>query len=200
MTTQPRPRGLPSLTLLLLTTLVAAGCGRSSAEALPARAEAAAPIAVKTAPVQRLKVPRTLMLSGSLIGAEEAQVAAGAAGKVLATYVERGSAVKKGVELTVPEADVAQIKQGLTIDFRTASDGGKVYRGRIRYVGPSVRKQTRDGVVEAVVDNAGHDLRPGMFVTAQLALGEQTLPAVPATAVREEGTLRHVFVVQNGRL
>jgi len=36
-------------------------------------------------------VVNVLMLSGSLIGAEEAQVAAGAAGKVIATYVERGS-------------------------------------------------------------------------------------------------------------
>ena len=39
-----------------------------------------------------------------------------------------------------------------------------------------------------------------MFVTARLALGEQTLPAVPATAVRGEGTLRHVFVAEGGRL
>ena len=37
-----------------------------------------------------------MTLSGTLIGAEEAQVAAGAAGKVIATYVERGSVVKKG--------------------------------------------------------------------------------------------------------
>jgi multidrug efflux pump subunit AcrA (membrane-fusion protein) len=75
-----------------------------------------------------------------------------------------------------------------------------VVHGKVRYVGPSVRKQTRDAVVEAVVDNAGHDLRPGMFVTARLSLGEQTLPAVPEPAVRPEGTLRHVFVVKDGRL
>jgi hypothetical protein len=39
-----------------------------------------------------------------------------------------------------------------------------------------------------------------MFVTARLALGEQSLPAVPAKAVRADGTLRHVFVVVDGRL
>jgi membrane fusion protein (multidrug efflux system) len=103
------------------------------------------------------------------------------------------------VELTVPEADVAQVRQGMTVEFRTTADN-KAVHGRIRYVGPSVRKQTRDGVVEAVVDNAGHDLRPGMFVTAELAMGQQTLPAVPESAVRAEGPLRHVFLVQNGRL
>jgi membrane fusion protein (multidrug efflux system) len=63
-----------------------------------------------------------------------------------------------------------------------------------------VRKQTRDAVVEALVDNAGHDLRPGMFVTAKIALGEQSVPAVPEAAVRADGTLRHVFLVQNGKL
>jgi membrane fusion protein (multidrug efflux system) len=275
---------------------------------------------VKLVPVRQVTIPRTLTLSGSLIGAEEAEVAAGASGKVMATYVERGAVVKKGallvrldaramaaqaaeaaaqvsslkaqhaqaqidcerneqmfrkgaiskadhdrqktacettkwsveaaearrtltadalqdseirapfsgmiverlvtageyvrpdskvvtlvavdnlrVELTVPEADVAQVRQGMGVEFRTAG-GGKVVRGRVRYVGPSVRKQTRDAVVEAVVDNAGHDLRPGMFVTAELALGEQTLPAVPEAAVRADGTLRHVFLVQSGRL
>ncbi len=39
-----------------------------------------------------------------------------------------------------------------------------------------------------------------MFVTARLALGEQSLPAVPAAAVRADGTLRHVFVDVSGRL
>jgi len=73
-------------------------------------------------------------------------------------------------------------------------------QGRVRFIAPSVRKQTRDAIVEAVVANPGHDLRPGMFVTATLALGEQTLPAVPQAAVRADGTLRHVFVAPSGRL
>jgi RND family efflux transporter MFP subunit len=105
------------------------------------------------------------------------------------------------VEITVPEADIPQVKQGMQVDFRTAGDsGGRVYHGNIRYVGPAVRKQSRDAVVEAVFQNDAHDLRPGMFVTARLAVGEQPLPAVPATAVRTDGNLRHVFVAVGGRL
>jgi membrane fusion protein (multidrug efflux system) len=316
-----RSRPAPSVTLLLLALALPGACGRSAAESKSAAPEAAAPpVTVKLAPAQEVRVPRLLTLSGSLIGSEEAQVAAGASGKVLSTHVERGSVVKRGallvrldgravgaqaqaavaelqslkaqqaqaqldcqrneqmflkgaiskadhdrsktqcetskwsvsaaearrsltaealrdteirapfsgmvverfvsageyvrpdshvvtlvdvdslrVELTVPEADVTQVRQGMAVDFQT-STGDKVVHGRVRYVGPSVRKQTRDAVVEAVVDNAGHDLRPGMFVTARLSLGEQTLPAVPEPAVRPEGTLRHVFVVKDGRL
>jgi multidrug efflux pump subunit AcrA (membrane-fusion protein) len=37
-------------------------------------------------------------------------------------------------------------------------------------------------------------------VTARITLGEQTLPAVPAKAVRADGALRHVFVATGGRL
>ena len=67
------------------------------------------------------------------------------------------------------------------------------------YIGPAVRKQSRDAIGEAVVDNPGHELRPGMFVTAELALGEQELPAVPRAAVREDGVQRHVFVATGDR-
>jgi membrane fusion protein (multidrug efflux system) len=309
------------LASLLMSALAlgSAGCRTSSAEPQHEsnKPEAAAPIAVKQVAAQDLKFPRTLTLSGSLIGSEEAKVAAGAAGKVVSTHVERGAVVRKGavlakldaravgaqaqeaaaqvdslkaqqaqaaldcertdtmfkkgaiskaeydrsrtqcetskfavsaaearktltaealrdtqitapfsgmiverfvsageyvrpdspvvelvdvdalrVELTVPEADVPLVKQGMPVDFRTAADdSGPAYHGTVRYVGPSVRKQTRDAIIEAAVQNAGHDLRPGMFVTARLALGEQTLPAVPVSAVRVDGTARHVFVV-----
>jgi membrane fusion protein (multidrug efflux system) len=307
-----------SKTAVVLIAL--AGCARPTTAAKVVDADA--PVAVSLVPAREVKAPRLVTLSGTLIGSEEAQVAAGAAGKVIATYVERGSVVRKGailarldsraataqaaqaaadaeasklqaqqakldcdrtehmfekgaiskadydkahtqcesskwtvssaearksltaealrdaeirapfsgmvveravtagewvqpasrvatlvdtdslrVEITVPEADVALVKQGMLIDFRTSGAGSdKLYHGKIRYVGPSVRRQSRDAIVEAVFANDNHELRPGMFVTARLALGEQSLPAVPAKAVRADGTLRHVFVATGGRL
>jgi membrane fusion protein (multidrug efflux system) len=317
---QVKMLGVAALAGAVLAT--ASGCSQSSKEAAKAVDAEAPPVAVSLVPVREVKTPRVVTLSGTLVGAEEAQVAAGAAGKVIATNIERGSIVKKGavmvrldsravsaqalqaeadleglkvqaaqakldcertekmfetgaiskadydrqhtqcestkwsvssaearrtitaealhdteirapfsgmvveravtageyvrpdsriatlvdtnslrVEITVPEADVPNVRQGMLVDFRTtAGSGGQVYHGKIRYVGPSVRRQSRDGIVEAVFDNANHDLRPGMFVTARLALGEQTLPTVPATALRAEGSLRHVFVAVGGRL
>jgi membrane fusion protein, multidrug efflux system len=300
------------------------GCAREAKEAAKVVDAEAPPVAVSLIPVKEVETPRVVTLSGTLTGAEEAAVAAGAAGKVIATSIERGSIVKKGavmvrldaralgaqaaqaeadleglkvqaaqakldcertekmfekgaiskadfdrqhtqcestkwtvssaearrtltaealhdteirapfsgmvvdravtvgeyvrpdsriatlvdtaslrVEITVPEADIQSVKQGMQVDFRTTAgreNDGKVYHGKIRYVGPSVRRQSRDAVVEAVFDNADRDLRPGMFVTARLTLGAQRLPAVPATAVRSEGALRHVFVAVGGRL
>jgi len=306
----------------LLFALVAAGCKHATPTETKATPDADTPVAVSLVPAKDLKTPRLVTLSGTLIGSEEAQVAAGAAGKVIATYVERGSVVRKGtvlarldsralsaqaqqatadaeasklqalqakldcdrtehmfqkgaiskadydkahtqcesskwtvssaearktmtaealrdteirapfsgmiveravsageyvqpasrvatlvdtdqlrVEITVPEADIPHVRQGMLVDFRTSGGGGdKLYHGKIRYVGPSVRRQSRDAIVEAVFANQAHELRPGMFVTARITLGEQTLPAVPAKAVRNEGTLKHVFVAAGGRL
>ncbi|MES1172078.1 MAG: efflux RND transporter periplasmic adaptor subunit [Bacteroidota bacterium] len=316
-----QPSALSTLSVICLLSVAPLGCARSSAETKTATPEAP-PIAVSLVAARDVKVPRVLTLSGSLAGAEQAQVAAGAAGKVLATYVERGSVVKRGaplakldarimtaqaqeaeaqveslkaqqaqaqldcertqrmfdkgaisradfdrahtqcltakwtlagaearksqiqetlrdsqirapfagmivdrgvtageyvrpdsrvvtlvavdalrVELTVPEADVAAVKEGAPIDFRLAAGKkGTVYHGRVRYIGPTVRQQTRDTVVEAVVDNPTHELRPGMFVTAEMALEERALPAVPRSAVRVEGPQNRIFVAAGGRL
>ena len=88
-----------SLIVLPIALAGAAGCGRSGAVAAPSSDAEAAPISVKLVAAEVVKAPRVVTLSGSLIGAEEAQVAAGASGKVIATYVERGSLVKKGTIL-----------------------------------------------------------------------------------------------------
>src|SRR3954468_4351153 len=90
--------------LISLSIALAGGCRHSEVESAPPAAKAAsaadvAPVAVKLVTSRELKVPRTLTLSGTLIGSEESDVAAGAAGKILDTYVERGSVVKKGALL-----------------------------------------------------------------------------------------------------
>ena len=308
-----------SLIVGLAPMVVTTGCSRASGQTREPVKELPALVDVKLAKALPVTVPRVFVLSGTLTGNEQAKVAAGAAGKVLATYVERGQFVKKGailarldprtvqaqaqeaaaqlesmraqraqsdldcertqrmfdkgaiakadydrahtacttshfavaaaearkaliaqalrdaqirapfsgmvvekhvsageylrpdspvatlvdvdslrVELTVPEAELANVKQGMAVRFRVAS--GRECEGKVRYIGPSVRQQTRDGVVEAVVENSAHDLRPGMFVTATLALGEQTLPGVPESAVAKDGATRRVFVVMNGRV
>src|SRR5947209_5344127 len=75
-----------------------AGCNKPVPEKKePLDADVA--VAVSLVPAREVKAPRFVTLSGTLIGSEEAQVAAGAAGKVIATYVERGSVVRKGAVL-----------------------------------------------------------------------------------------------------
>ncbi len=104
------------------------------------------------------------------------------------------------LELTVPEAAVAEVKEGLAVDFNVVALPGQQFKGSIRYIGPSLTKETRALLVEAVVPNAEKTLRPGMFATAKISLGDQKAIAVPKAAIRMDGTLAHMFVVRDGVL
>ena len=103
------------------------------------------------------------------------------------------------LELTVPEAAVATLARAKDVVFEVAAFPGETFHGRVRYVGPAVRRQSRDLLVEAVVANPQRRLLPGMFATARLVLGSEPRPVVPATAVKREAETDRVFVVANGR-
>jgi len=96
----------PSVTAFPSSTLYVASLfclGLASACNKPANAEADAgvspldkPIAVTAAPVTEVEVPTTLRLSGTLKGNRETDLAANAAGRVVATQIERGASIKPG--------------------------------------------------------------------------------------------------------
>jgi membrane fusion protein (multidrug efflux system) len=103
------------------------------------------------------------------------------------------------LELSVPEAAVAALERSAQVDFEVAAFPGETFHGKVRYVGPSVRRQSRDLIVEAVVANPGRRLLPGMFATARLVLGQEPQPVVPAAACKRDGEVDRVYVVANGR-
>jgi membrane fusion protein, multidrug efflux system len=106
---------------------------------------------------------------------------------------------KLRLELTVPESAVGSVAEGQTVTFRLASFGDREFPAKIEYVGPAVRRTSRDLVVEAVLDNADHKLYPGMFAAAKIELGRTSTPVVPLTALRDEGSARRVFVVNQAQ-
>lgn len=106
------------------------------------------------------------------------------------------------LRLSVPESSASAVKEGQAVDFKVASDGegSALHTAKIRFVGAEVRQQQRDLVVEAIYDNHDHTLRPGMFATARLAIGEEKGVVIPQTAVKKDGATRRVFVLKNGRV
>lgn len=72
-----------------------AACNRSASAGTDAGVEHK-PVAVSSAAVTEVEVPVTLRLSGTLRGNQETDLAANAAGRVLATLVERGAQVTPG--------------------------------------------------------------------------------------------------------
>jgi membrane fusion protein (multidrug efflux system) len=103
------------------------------------------------------------------------------------------------LELTVQESAIGQIHEGQTVKFNVAS-ASEPFAAQVRYVGPAVRRASRDLVVEALVANPDRVLKPGMFATAKVELGSYSAPVVPQSALRDSGISKHVFVVAQNRL
>jgi RND family efflux transporter MFP subunit len=99
------------------------------------------------------------------------------------------------LELTIPEQNMGAVQKGQTVQFQVAAFPNQTFSGVVHYIGPAVRSSTRDLVFEAVVANKDKLLRPGLFATARLDLGTKSLPAVPKTALRQDGETLRAFVV-----
>jgi membrane fusion protein, multidrug efflux system len=104
------------------------------------------------------------------------------------------------LSLSVPEANVALIRQDLPVDFQVAAYGAQIFSGKVRFISPNVRESSRDLVVEAVVPNADGKLRPGMFATVRLKTGEKSVVVAPLAAVRKDLDPPRAYVVNNGQI
>jgi RND family efflux transporter MFP subunit len=92
---------------VLSAALTAACSGSPTSAAAPPEP---APVAVRTAGVQRQAIDRYLRVTGSVVADEHADVAAETAGRVVGTPVERGTHVAQGavlVRLSAIEADAS---------------------------------------------------------------------------------------------
>jgi membrane fusion protein, multidrug efflux system len=104
------------------------------------------------------------------------------------------------LELSVPESAVASMSEGRAVRFKVASFPEREFTGSLQYIGPALRRASRDLIVEAIADNAEHVLRPGMFATAKIEVGTYKASVVPVSAVRDEESTRRIFVVKSGQL
>ncbi len=99
------------------------------------------------------------------------------------------------LQLTIPEADLASIREGVSVNFSVAAFPDQTFTGTIKYISPNVREASRDLIAEAVVPNQDGRLRPGMFAVAKLELSEKSKPVVSSKALARDDSAARVFVV-----
>jgi len=104
------------------------------------------------------------------------------------------------LRLTVPESNIFAIKPDLEVRFETSGIPDRTFSAVIKFIGGEVREQTRDLVVEALVDNHDGALLPGMFVTAHLATGVSDLPVVAKQALVAGATAPSLFIIDGDRV
>ena len=99
-------------------------------------------------------------------------------------------------QLTIPEQFVSAVGVGQPITFEVDAYPGRHFEGKVRYVSPALQADQRALTAEAMVPNAGNELKPGLFATARVRQRTPT-PAilVPATAVQTTTGTSRVYVV-----
>jgi RND family efflux transporter MFP subunit len=105
------------------------------------------------------------------------------------------------VQLTVPEQFVSAVAVGAPVSFQVDAYPGRSFVGKVRYLSPTLQATQRALIVEAVVENPGNELKPGLFATALIEQPERTPGVVvPATAVHTTSGTSRVYVVAGDRV
>jgi membrane fusion protein (multidrug efflux system) len=100
------------------------------------------------------------------------------------------------VNFAVPQQSVGQLRTGGVVRVTLSGAGGGEFAGRITAVDSVVDEATRNVQAQATLANPAGKLRPGMFVQAQVVLGEQApVVALPASAINYAPYGDSVFVV-----
>jgi membrane fusion protein, copper/silver efflux system len=97
-------------------------------------------------------------------------------------------------QVEVYEQEIGQITLGQQAEMRTAAYPGDVFRGRVAFIDPQLREQTRTLNVRLEFPNPGLRLKPEMFVDVQLKVPLGKGVTVPESAVLRTGVRDIVFV------
>lgn len=101
------------------------------------------------------------------------------------------------VEFTLPQQQIGPIKPGTLVRVHVDTGPDVLLTAQVQAVEPLADSATRTVRVQAVVDNANHVLRPGMFVSTEIVLPQaQEQILIPATAVAYAAYGNSVFFVE----
>lgn len=104
------------------------------------------------------------------------------------------------VTANVNQTDLSLIRTGALADILVSTSPSKVASGRVTMLGDVIDQQTRTAPVRIVVANPGTRLRPGMFVSADIAEpATRDGVFVPEDALQNINGLQVVFVTSDGQ-
>jgi membrane fusion protein (multidrug efflux system) len=99
-------------------------------------------------------------------------------------------------DFTIPQQQMGKLRPGLPVGISSDAVPGMTMEGRIKAINPLVDTETRNIKVQAVLDNHGERLRPGMFVNVSVGLPvKEKVLTIPATAVLYAPYGDSVFVI-----
>ncbi|HSE76893.1 MAG TPA: efflux RND transporter periplasmic adaptor subunit [Alphaproteobacteria bacterium] len=134
-------------------------------------------------------------------------------GRVGIRQVSPGALVQPGTPITtlddiskikfdfsVPETVLGQLRPGLVVVARSVAFPDRVFEGVVSIVDTRVDPITRAVRVNALFENPDEALRPGMFLSLDMALSRRdNAVLVPEEAIIPEGVKHFVFVIVDNR-
>jgi RND family efflux transporter MFP subunit len=94
------------------------------------------------------------------------------------------------------EQDIGLVKNGAAVKVRINAYPDKVFDGKVAYVYPTLKAETRTIPVRIELPNPGQLLKPAMFAQVELPVGGKgAVVTVPTSAVIDSGT-RQIILVQ----
>jgi len=101
------------------------------------------------------------------------------------------------LNFTISEKDIGSLKTGQDVVFIVDSFPDKKFKGKVKLLYPNVEERTRTLQVEAVVSNANHLLKPGLFARVTIYTGAlNDAVVVPLTALMCDNSTISLFVVE----
>jgi len=100
----------------------------------------------------------------------------------------------------VYEKDLGRMRVGSGASITSEAYPGRVFRGQINYIDPTLDPATRTAQVRIELANPGQLLKIGMYVNVVFATpggSESTVPVVPTSAVQNINNQQVVFVAAN---
>ncbi len=103
------------------------------------------------------------------------------------------------VDFYLPQQALAQIKVGQPVTVEVDAFPGQNFTGAISAINSAVDTATRTVQVRATIGNDSLVLRPGMFATVSIAIGQpQNYVTLPETAITYNPYGDTVYIVHNG--
>jgi membrane fusion protein (multidrug efflux system) len=102
------------------------------------------------------------------------------------------------VDFSLPQQYLGSVSPGTAVRAGIAGERGASFTGVVAAIDPALDPASRTIKLRASVPNRGDKLRPGMFVTVEVVLGQgNRVVAIPVTAVVHASYGDSVFVVED---
>lgn len=103
------------------------------------------------------------------------------------------------LRVDIPEQNIGKVAVGQSVSLKVSAYPDRNFAGTIARILPAVNTTSRTLTVEAEVESGGL-LKPGLFATVRIAQSKsEATILVPTSAVRTDGGVTKVFVIQDGR-